>query len=205
MEQNLNQNQNNALLEKALGGDFESIEQIILKYRKLVTSIARKYFLIGGDRDDLVQEGMMGLFCAIKTYDNKKSASFKTFATMVIERSIQSAVKKANALKHKNLNERVSINSQGQVVLSETGKESESIYIPIENAETVNMAKSIEARKYITSEIENKLSDLEKRILMLFIKGYDYNSIAEKESVTSKAVDNALTRIRSKLKHLKIT
>lgn len=168
----------------------ENIENLLVKYKPLVIKIARQYFLMGGDIDDLVQEGMIGLFKAIKSFDEQKNASFKTFATLCIKRQIQTAVKKSNALKNNVFNDLFD------------DKILEMIDQPSTKENPEEQAISKQKYQYINNEIKFKLSEFEKHVLREYLSGKSYEDISKMLNVTKKSIDNALSRIRSKLLHL---
>ena len=138
------------------------------KYKGFVRKKARTMFLIGGETDDLIQEGMIGLFKAVQSYQPDKEASFQTFAGMCIDRQLYSAVQNSNRQKHKPLNS----------------------YIIIDQ----------ESVKNLEQEIRRVLSPMENRVLEYYLKGYGYVRIAEMMGKTPKSIDNALQRIRGKIK-----
>ena len=200
----------NNLIKLARGGDQEATNELIENYKGLVNSIARRYFIVGGETEDLIQEGMIGLFNAIQSYDETSEASFKTFANLLIKRKVQSAIKSANRQKNKMLNQYITVNNQGIIVmdnnLSVTDENDEKelgIYIESEYPDPENSVISKEMQDFIKMEIEKKLTILEKNILELFIAGKSYAQIAKELNLNTKAVDNNLFRIRKKLSHLK--
>ena len=170
--------------------DETAVEDLLVEYKPLVSKIARQYFLVGGEIDDLVQEGMIGLYKAIKTYDSTKDATFKTFANLCITRQMQSAVRKANAEKNKIFLE----------LIETDAFENFDIASDVENPEKTAISK--ENYKHIKNEIHSRLSGFEKVVLKLYLEGLSYEQIAIKHNVSKKSVDNALSRIRSKLSYL---
>lgn len=194
------------LLLKARGGDDFSLDQLMLMYTPLVNKIARKYFLVGAGLDDLIQEGMIGLYKAFLGYKDEALSSFKTFATLCITRQIQSAVKLANRNKNLPLNAYFSINNQGMVVISTPLKADsveEGIYIPSGELSPEENVLNEERVAEINKEIEKCLSDFEKKVLKHFISGKNYIEIAQILVKDPKSIDNALNRIKIKLRFLK--
>lgn len=194
------------LLLKARGGDDFSLDQLMLMYTPLVNKIARKYFLVGAGLDDLIQEGMIGLYKAFLGYKDEALSSFKTFATLCITRQIQSAVKLANRNKNIPLNAYFSINNQGMVVISTPLKADsveEGIYIPSGELSPEENVLNEERVAEINKEIEKCLSDFEKKVLKHFISGKNYIEIAQILVKDPKSIDNALNRIKIKLRFLK--
>ncbi|HEY8443545.1 MAG TPA: sigma-70 family RNA polymerase sigma factor [Clostridia bacterium] len=184
------------LVEKAQKGDSAAIEQILSAYKNRIKRLARAYFLVGGDTDDLIQEGMIGLYKAVRDYDANKG-SFSAFADLCITRNMQTAVKSSQRLKHRALNESLSLNN-------DTGEDEEFIdYIIDPNAQNpLDILLRDEQAQNLKSLIENKLTDLEKSVLNLYLEGLSYSEIAAKISKSPKAVDNTLQRIKNKLKLL---
>lgn len=195
------------LILKAKTGDNISIEELMERYIPLVNKIARKYFLIGAGMDDIVQEGMVGLYKAILSYNMESCATFKTFSTLCITRQIQSAVKLANRNKNLPLNTCFSINNQGMVVISSANEkdndEDEGIYIPSTTLSPEEKMLSQERIKEMNDEIEKVLSDFEKKVIKLYISGKNYIEIAKIINKDPKSIDNALNRIKIKLKFLR--
>jgi len=197
------------LLQQAKQGSNEAMEVLIAKYKSLVSGITRQYFLLGAETDDLVQEGMIGLFQAVNTYDENNGASFKTFATLCIKRKVQTVIKAANRQKNKMLNYFVTINNQGIIVndnLDEDDNfddEETGIYISSKLPHPEDAMISKETVFYIKTQIENKLTILEKNVLQLFVSGNSYDTIARQLNITKKTVDNILFKVRRKLAFLK--
>ena len=170
--------------------DELAVEKLLSKYKPLVIKIARRYFLLSGNIDDLVQEGTIGLYKAIKSFDASKDASFKTFATLCIKRQLQSLIRKEHSLK----------NSVFYDILDSELLENLNLATNAENPEMV--AISNQNMEYINSQIKLLLSKFEYEILQKYLSGKSYNQIAEEAGVSKKSVDNALHRLRSKLSHL---
>lgn len=184
-----------ALLAKNF--DEEAINELFARYKNLVNAIARSYFLIGGDIEDIVQEGMIGLYKAIRSYTPDKKASFKTFANICIRHQIQNEVKKASSEKNRILSSAIPILEQldddedGEVVVMSDMPSPYDQVIAKENAKELNQ------------KVNEKLSSLERKILSLYLRGYNYSEISTLGEVNKKTIDNALTRIKSKLSFLK--
>ena len=175
----------------------EKAENILLEqYKSLVVKIARSYFILGGEMEDIVQEGMIGLYKAIKGYDNKKNASFKTFATMCIKHQIQSAIKKANAKKNAPLSNSVSLQS-----FSENSDDED--FLPVNLIFQISPDEKIinrEEYKTLLKNIKKMLSNKEMKVLKLYLKGYTYKEISNILKISEKSIDNSLSRIKTKLK-----
>lgn len=187
------------LSQQAQAGQESAVNQLLTKYKPLVNQIARSYFLTGGEMEDIVQEGMIGLFKAIMHY-NGKSASFKTFASTCIKHQIQSAVRVASSEKNKILSSALPIIDL--VNTEEEDDKSEIIFpsdLPSPDERLLEKERIIE----IVENIRKTLSKLELEVLSLYLKGFSYNEISKQSGLSKKSVDNALTRIKNKLAFLK--
>ncbi len=179
-------------------GAKDAMEILLTRYKDFVKSRTQPYFLTGADRDDIIQEGMIGLYKAILSYDEKKESSFRGFADICIRRQILTAVKNSTRLKHYPLNSSVSLNSTMQ---EEEDRETSLMDLlttnSIVNPEEIYISK--ENRRHIEEEIVNRLSGLEQKVLSLYLSGMDYREIASVLGKPSKSIDNALQRIRRKV------
>ena len=184
---------------KAQSGDESSVNELLTKYKPLVSKLSRSYFLTDGDSEDILQEGMIGLYKAIRHYDKNKNASFKTFASTCIKHQLQSAIKIASAEKHKGLSTSLSINDPSQD--DEDGEL--EIYIPSSLPSPDDKLLERERMSEIKQKIKEVLSSLELEVLSLYLKGYNYNEISSISKLSKKSIDNALTRIKNKLSFLK--
>ena len=185
----------NRLQAIAAGGDRLAEEQLAMRYTQLVRACARPLFLAGGDSEDLIQEGMLGLLTAIRQFDPEMNASFKTYAEICIKSRMYSAVKSAARLKHLPLNDCLSLDH----ILSE---ESQTQLAANPEAFRRTPEEQVLARE---SKIEfynasaQQLSKLEKQVLELYLDGLSYSGIALRTHRNEKSVDNAVQRIRRKL------
>ncbi len=173
--------------------DDASMSELIVRYKPLVKNRARLFYLEGGDREDLLQEGMIGLFKAVKEFDSQKEASFATFARVCITRQMLSAIEAAGRKKHVFLNESLSLEQLSEVQLADRAGVAdgpEKIFFEQENI------------KQLIASINKKLSPMEKRVLELYISGMDYIEIADAMNKSIKSIDNALQRIRNKIKKI---
>lgn len=184
-------------LVKAKNGDLIAIENLLNKYKSLVSIISRQYFLVGGDAEDLFQEGMIGLYKSIISY--KENQNFYKFACLCIERQIQTAVKTANRLKFKPLNEALSYFNN---TLDKDNQETEFTLV---SNELGPEEKIIEKEKYVSfnKKINERLTKLEKTILKYYLEGLSYGEISLKIEKPKKSVDNALIRIKTKILNIK--
>lgn len=178
----------------------EAMNELLAKYKSLVNKIARSFFLIGGDMEDIVQEGMIGLYKSITHFDKEKNASFKTFATTCIKHQIQSAVKVASSEKNKILSQALPITETHN---QDDEEEEIELLIPSNLPSPAEEVLEHEKLKEIYLLINKHLSNLEKRILALYLKGFSYNEISSIAEINKKSIDNALSRIKNKLSFLK--
>lgn len=190
------------LLEKAKNGDKYAIEKLLVENKQLVNSVVRKYFLIGGDVDDLLQEGMIALYNAILTYDKSKNSSFSAYAYTVIVRHVISTVKQYNNKKNLPLNEAFNMNNQGAISFSDD--EDEVGYtLTSTKPNPENELENLDTYNELMKQIKLVLSDYENEVLHYYLLGYNYTDIANKLQVMPKSIDNALNRIKNKLNFLK--
>jgi len=183
-------------LRDAKGGNQDAMEVVINNYKGFVRMNAKNYFLLGAEKEDLIQEGTIGLLKAIKAYDTDKAASFKTFATICVKRQIITAIKKANSNKNKALNTSIGIENENKETNREVdysrGLKSYRTYNPEE------LALSKEQVGGLRNHLELKLSPLETKVFQYMVKGYSYKEIAEVMDEKVKAIDNAIQRIKRK-------
>ena len=187
------------LVDMARRGDEKAEDFLLKKYKDFVRSKARAYFLVGGDSDDLIQEGMIGLYNAISHYDESKASSFMTYAAICINNKLLSAVSADNRKKNEPLNGYVSLYS---VITDDAGEEASlSDVLPdTDNVNPENIILNEEQEKLARKRLLGKLSRLEKEILSYYLEGMSYSEIAAIIGKTEKSVDNAIQRIRSKMK-----
>ena len=186
---------------KASKGDKIALEYIIKKYKNFVKAKAKSYFLIGADKEDIIQEGMRGLYKAVRDFDASKTNSFKGFADICITRQIITAIKTATRQKHIPLNSYISLNKP---VYDE---ESERTLLDIIATSIVTDPEELiiskEELKHIESKMNELLSDLELQVVEYYLNGKSYQYIADKLKRDVKSIDNALQRVKRKLeKHL---
>lgn len=178
-------------------GRRDITDYIMEKYKGMVKAKARSMFLLGGDSDDLIQEGMIGLFKAVRDYDSGRDASFSTFAELCVSRQMYTAVQASTRKKHMPLNTYISLyGAQGEAeeaelmnaIPADSEKSPEELFIDRENVEVLERT------------IEKELSAFEKQVLDLYITGMRTAQIARVLGRDAKSTDNALSRIRSKLR-----
>ena len=184
------------LIEQLRNGKKDIIDYIMDKYKYLVRKRANAMFLIGGDTDDLIQEGMIGLFKAVRDYNREKDASFSHFADICIARQIYSAVEASQRKKHQPLNSYISLNS-------DAGTEGNDSFLDLlesfENGNPEQLLIDRENVMAIQEKAKKALSKMEWEVLEYHLQGLNYRQIAECMEREPKAIDNALQRIRSKL------
>ena len=188
-------------IKLAKGGNQDAIEKILSNHKQLVNSVVRKYFLIGGDIDDLTQEGMIALYNAILSYDHEKNSSFDAYAHMVVERHIISTIKQFNNKKNLPLNEAVIVNNQGTIFSD--GDDGIGYMIQSTKPTPESELENLDTYNELMSKIKDTLSKYENEVLSYYLEGYSYIDIANKLKETPKSVDNALNRIKNKLHFLK--
>ena len=188
------------LLRKLREGESDIIDYIMDKYKYLVRKKAKAMYLLGGENDDLIQEGMIGLFKAVRDYDINQEASFYSFADLCISRQMYTAIKLSQRQKHMPLNSYVSLYEQKE----DANEEKQQPLIELLQAEKENNPEELFLDKeyfaMLEQEIKEKLSDFESRVLYLHLMGEDYHSIAKLLNKSTKSVDNALQRIKKKMK-----
>lgn len=187
---NYSQYTDEELITMLRGGEPEVMDFIIEKYKPMVRQKARVLYLVGGEQDDLIQEGMIGLFKAVRDYRSEKDASFRTFAQLCVDRQIYHAIQSSNRQKHQPLNTYISMNSEEweNEVYTMLQQSPENIVIAQENAQ------------HLEHKIRQQLSSFENQVLELYLDGDNYLVIAEKLEKSPKSIDNALQRIRGKVK-----
>ena len=183
--------------ELSAEGDKDAAEYLLAKYKNLVRARAKQYFMAGADRDDIMQEGMIGLFKAIRDFDPTKQASFRGFAEICIRRQIITAVKTASRRKHTPLNSYISLSMP--VYEDESERTLVDMLAERESVDPEEMFLRREKAEAMEAEINQKLSGLEQTVLSLYLGGMNYQEIAVELGRTPKSIGNALQRIKRKL------
>lgn len=184
------------IISQIKSGDEEAVIYMFEKYKDLVNSKVGKYFIIGAEKEDIIQEGMIGLYKAIKGFDKNKDNTFKTFANICIERQLITAIKSSNRQKHMPLNSYLSLNTTAY----ENNEDTELL----ETFEVDSIEDPLETimKKEYYEEVQNimhkSLSEFEEKVLERFIQGDSYEIIAKKLDMPVKSIDNAIQRIRKK-------
>ncbi len=185
------------LIKSAKGGNEKALDELYDKYKRIVLLIAKKYYLVDGNNDDIVQEGMFGFLKAVNTFDETK-CEWVPYLRRLVEQQILNAIKKSHSYKNFPLNEGLSLNNQGELSINDAVVSIPSTALSPE-LEVINEENS----KNLNELISNKLSNFEQQVLQLYLDGYKYNDIIKKLNVTYKSVDNALSRIKQKLQNFK--
>ena len=185
------------LVELSKSGNSDATDVLIEKYKGLVKSRSRTYFLIGADKEDIIQEGMIGLYKAIRDFNIDKPASFRGFAEICITRQIITAIKTATRQKHLPLNTYISLNQPAY------DEESERMMIDmLAEKESFNPEEIMISKERVSNMMDKMvevLSKFELQVLNLFLAGKSYSEIAKKLNKTEKSIDNALQRIKKKV------
>jgi len=185
------------LVDRVHKGDSEALDYLIHKYRNFVRAKARTYFLIGADKEDIVQEGMIGLFKAIRDYREDKLTSFKAFAELCITRQIITAIKTATRQKHIPLNAYVSLDKP--IYDEESDRTLMDVITGVKVMDPEELFINQEEFDYIELKMSELLSDLERKVLSLYLDGQSYQEISEELNRRVKSIDNALQRVKRKL------
>ncbi len=195
------------LIKRARNGDNEALDELLITLKPMVSKLARGYFLTNGDSADLIQEGMIGVYKAFLSYDLESDVSFSSFAATCVRRQMISAVRVSLNKKNLPLNQYVGIGVQGGLIVEKDNIEStddddfEYMIPSVELTPEERMLlheRDVELRKYI----EENLSEFEQKVLKLYLDGESYKQIAKLLDKNEKSVDNAIVRIKSKLKFL---
>ena len=187
----------NEVITKIKQGDKKALNYLLDKYTDVVSMKAGKYFIVGAEKEDIIQEGLIGLFKAIKSFNPEKQSSFKTFANLCVERQLQTAIKYSTRQKHMPLNSYLSLN-----ISAYDENEDTSLLEVFETENTAEDPLDIVTKKeyynFVEDRVEETLSDFEKQVLHRYTNGESYTQIAERLNAPVKSVDNAIQRIRKK-------
>ena len=186
------------LVALAKAGRADAYDAIIRRYRGFVRLKASSYFLLGGESDDLVQEGLLGLYKAVRDYRTDRESSFRNFAELCITRQIITAVKTATRNKHTPLNQYVSF-SQSPAAAGDSETTLDEVLPGPSVNDPINQVISSEELASLVDCLSSVLSDLESSVLSLYLDGYSYEVVAEKLDCDTKTVDNALQRVKRKV------
>lgn len=178
-----------ALLAKE--GDSNAELELFNRYRTTITKLSRGFYLVGGDVEDIIQEGMIGLYKAIKGFDPKKEVSFSTFASICIRRQIQSAIRNASTQKNLVLSSALPITDEENDELG--------IFLISDGLSPEQVLANKQMAQDLKEAFAKELSPLEHRVLKCYLEGLSYQEIADKTGQTKKSIDNALSRIKKKI------
>lgn len=200
MDKDYKQYSDEELIVRLRDGESSITEYLMNKYKNLVRSKAKSMYILGADGDDLIQEGMIGLFKALRDYDSGRDASFLTFADLCVSRQMYTAVQASRRQKHIPLNTYISL--YGNVNTDWEGEQEELVNVLTAHAGQSPEEVVIDRENVIQLEkaIERELSSFEKQVLDLYLTGMGYQQIAKVLGKDDKSTDNALQRIKSKLK-----
>ena len=192
------------LVEAVHLGNAEALDYLITKYRMFVKTKARSYFLIGADKEDIMQEGMIGLYKAIRDFKGDKLASFRAFAELCITRQIITAIKTATRQKHIPLNSYVSLDKP--IFDEESDRTLMDVITGVNSDDPQQLMINREEFTYLEERMSEILSELEREVLTLYLDGQSYNEISEELNRHVKSIDNALQRVKRKLeRHLEMS
>ena len=186
------------LVALAKGGRSDAYDRIVRRYRGFVRLKASAYFMLGGESDDLIQEGLLGLFKAVRDFRSDRESSFRNFAELCITRQIITAVKTASRNKHSPLNQYVSF-AQTPAAAGDSETTLEEILPGAAINDPANQVIATEELSSLVACLSSVLSDLESRVLSLYLDGHSYEVIGERIECDTKTVDNALQRVKRKV------
>jgi RNA polymerase sporulation-specific sigma factor len=189
------------LVRRVREGDEKCIEALLARYRNFARAKSRSYFLAGSDREDVVQEGMIGLFKAVRDFDLKQATPFRAFAELCISRQILTAIKTANRNKHQPLNSSVSLDAPAYAVGDMGDRSVADSLIASSITDPAELLVSAEEIDSIRTSMKESLTELEGHVLRLYMDGKSYQEIAGALGNHVKSIDNALQRIKRKLQH----
>lgn len=185
------------IIKKIKNGDNEALEYLLDKYKEIVNMKVSRYFIVGAEKEDIIQEGLIGLYKAIKNFDSEKQNSFKSFANLCVERQLITAIKTSNRQKHMPLNSYLSLNMSAY----DDADDDTTIYEVFDANVIEDPLDTITKKEYykdVEKIIEDSLSPFERQVLAELVNGHSYTVIAEKLDSPVKSIDNAIQRIRKK-------
>ncbi|MGN0136207.1 RNA polymerase sporulation sigma factor SigH [Anaerotignum sp.] len=198
-EQNYEQKKDEELVLMAQNGDDAAQEYLLDKYKSLVRAKSRAYFLIGADSEDIIQEGMIGLYKAVRDYNEVKNASFRSFAELCVNRQMITAIKAATRQKHQPLNSYISLNKP---VYEEESEQTYMDFLQSSSSALLNPEALLigqENKNFLENQMVKSLSSFETKVLVLYLQGRSYFEIAHVLDKPEKSIDNALQRVKKKL------
>ena len=186
------------LIGELRGGDQGVMDFVMVKYKSMVRKKARAMYLLGGENEDLIQEGMIGLIKAVRDYNPEQGASFQSFAELCVSRQMYSAIEASKRKKHLPLNSYVSLYESGDAEGNDKKTPLIDMIEPVRENDPETLYFSREYTEAFVEQLKEQLSPLEKHVLYLHLVGTDYRAIAEILEKSPKSIDNALQRIRTK-------
>lgn len=186
------------LIGELRGGDQGVMDFVMVKYKSMVRKKARAMYLLGGENEDLIQEGMIGLIKAVRDYNPEQGASFQSFAELCVSRQMYSAIEASKRKKHLPLNSYVSLYESGDAEGSDKKTPLIDMIEPVRENDPETLYFSREYTEAFVEQLKEQLSPLENHVLYLHLVGTDYRTIAEILEKSPKSIDNALQRIRTK-------
>lgn len=186
------------LISRLRGGDQGVMDFIMVKYKSMVRKKARAMYLLGGENEDLIQEGMIGLIKAVRDYNPEQGASFQSFAELCVSRQMYSAIEASKRKKHLPLNSYVSLYESGDAEGNDKKTPLIDMIEPVRENDPETLYFSREYTEAFVEQLKEQLSPLENHVLYLHLVGTDYRTIAEILEKSPKSIDNALQRIRTK-------
>lgn len=187
------------LIRRLRDGENEITDYIMDKYKNLVRKKAKEMYLLGGENDDLIQEGMIGLFKAVRDYDWKQEVSFYSFADLCVSRQMYTAIKASQRKKHLPLNSYISLYEGGDEMQEENQPPLIETIQTVKDNNPEELFLNKEYLEMVEQELKERLSNLENRVLHLHLLGMDYQTIARLIDKSPKSIDNALQRIKTKM------
>ena len=186
------------LIGELRGGDQGVMDFVMVKYKSMVRKKARAMYLLGGENEDLIQEGMIGLIKAVRDYNPEQGASFQSFAELCVSRQMYSAIEASKRKKHLPLNSYVSLYESGDAEGNDKKTPLIDMIEPVRENDPETLYFSREYTEAFVEQLKEQLSPLENHVLYLHLVGTDYRTIAEIMEKSPKSIDNALQRIRTK-------
>ena len=201
MYHNDKQESDEILIDRLRDGESSIMDYIMDKYKYLVRSKAKSMYILGADTEDLIQEGMIGLFKAVRDYDCGRDASFFTFAELCISRQMYTAVQAAQRQKHLPLNSYISLSGEGHDT-DTSGGDPEELLSTGQGSDPESLFLDKERMEYLEAQIEKELSTFEKQVLDLYLTGMSYSQLAKVLGRDEKSTDNALQRVKAKIRKI---
>lgn len=191
------------LIRLIRGGEDGAVDFLMEKYKNVVRGKAKTLYLIGGDHDDLIQEGMIGLFRAIRDFDETRESGFAAFAALCVSRQIYKAIEAQNRKKNQPLNNYISLDTPAYPENEQDDRRLVEVLQPADSGNPEQFVIDRERVEQLERRLDEALSPMEKQVFALFREGFPYQQIAEKLGKEPKSIDNALQRIKNKLNRIR--